>query len=435
MKKALLISTLLVGSYFTHAQETISLVGELQFSNLPIHDVWGYTNESTGKKYALLGASTSGLRVIDLSDITNPVAVGSIIGKGIEAIDVKTWKNYAYIVGESLSTDGNIIDLSDPTNPIKVGTFLAGHNITISIDGFLYLSSPGLRIFDLNFDPIKPTMIYSDLSCDGHDISIVGGRLFDFSGNCGTRIFEILQDGTLDSIGSVPSLGIFHHSGWPSNDGNYLYICDELASPNENDITIWDISNLSKPMLVDSFSDPNAYVHNLYVHNNYAYVSYYRAGFRLFNILNPLKMVLVDQYDTDTSLSGPGYGGNFGLFTFWGSDTILASDEETGLYIFSVSELNADAEQKKQYEGHIASIFPNPAGLNTTVSYSIGKRGKTTIYIQNLQGQVIGSWDEGIKEEGSYHLPLPTDGLANGLYLVKITQGGTSEIIKLLIEE
>jgi choice-of-anchor B domain-containing protein len=434
MKLKQLILFLLLGtSSLIYAQKSISLVGKLQITGLPIHDVWGYTDSLTGNRYGLLCASTSGLRVIDLSNLANPTIVGSISGAGIRAIDVKTWKNYAYIVGESLSITGKIIDLTDPTNPTQVGAFPAGHNITISESGYLYLSVPGIRIFDLNTDPINPVQKYSDNSCIGHDISIVGNRLYDFSDNCGTRIFDISQPDTLVSLGTVPASGMFHHSGWPSKDENYLFICDELASPSENDITVWDISNLSNPILVDSFADPGAYIHNLYVIKTFAYVSYYRAGFRLFDISDPLNIVLEAEYDTDSTLSGPGYGGNFGLFTLWGTNTILASDEENGLYIFDVSGSISGLNDEANPAGNNLSIFPNPVSGNTTLHYSIEKNEQVEILLYTSQGKLLKSFDEGMKRKGDYTLILSTKEFSKGIYMVKLTTEGETKTKRLII--
>ena len=315
--------------------ETITLIGMLQISGLPIHDVWEYTDESTGNEYALLCASSAGLRIIDLADRTAPIQVGSISGVGIEATDVKTWKNYAYIIGEGPSVTGNIIDLSNPASPVWVGTFPAAHNIFISAGGHMYLAVPGLRIYDLNNNPLNPAEIYSDNACTGHDVAVIGDRLFDFAGDCGTRIFNVLNPASPVLLGTVVDTSFSHHSGWTTSDGNHLFITDEVASPTANDISVWDISDPASPSNVGSYSDPDSFVHNLYVVGDYAYVSYYRAGFRVFDVTDPAQLSLVDEYDTDTSLSGPGFGGNFGVHPFNSDGTILASDEENGLFIFA----------------------------------------------------------------------------------------------------
>lgn len=430
----LLFTVLLFGSISESLGQntgSIELLGKLPITDLPIHDVWGYTDTATGNQYALLGASNSGLRVIDVTDATDPQLVGTLSGGGVNAIDVKTWQNFAYVVGESLSVTGKVIDLSDPTDPVQVGTFPGGHNITISAGGFMYLSAPGVRIFDLNSDPTAPELVYTDNSCEGHDISIIDDRLFDFSDNCGTRIFDVSQPDTLVGLGAVPPSGMFHHSGWTTEDGNHVFVCDELASPSENDITVWDISDVQNPFLVDSFSDPTAYVHNLYVLGDYAFVSYYRAGFRVFDVSDPTNISLIAEYDTDSTASGPGYGGNFGLYTFWGTDKILASDEENGLYIFSfnvttgIDEVNADNMK--------LSVYPNPINGNSTLEYSLGLQRKVEIGIYNLQGQLINSIDEGVMNEGTHRINLPTADLVQGLYFVRVRTATTEKTMRMIV--
>ncbi len=316
------------------AARAISLTGMLPLTGLPIHDVWAYTDAATGKEYALLCASTDGLRVIDVNDRSKPVLVGTLSGGGVAATDVKTWKNYAYVVGEGVGVTGNIIDLTDPTTPVAVGTFPNAHNIFISSAGYMYLAAPGLRIYDLNATPETPAQVYSDSDCRGHDVAVVGDTLYDFSDDCGTRIFDVTDPSAPALRGTVVDPSFSHHSGWPSSDGNYLFICDELASPTDEDITVWDISDLANVSKVDSFSDPDAYVHNLYVVGNDAYVSYYRAGFRVFDVTDPTNIELLDEYDTDPGMSGPGFGGNFGVYPFNADGTIFASDEENGLFLF-----------------------------------------------------------------------------------------------------
>jgi choice-of-anchor B domain-containing protein len=402
------------------AQERLTLVGNLSITGLPIHDVWGYTDSSNGFNYALLGASTSGLRVVDITDSSNPKLVGSISGNQVYAIDVKTWKNFAYVVGENTSIRGKIIDLSDPSKPVLSGSFPGAHNITITDKGFMYLSVPGLRIFDLNSDPTNPKLLYTDNSCEGHDISIVGSTLYDFSNNCGTRIYELSKPDSLTTLGLVPLSGIYHHSGWPSEDGNYLFICDELASPNENDITVWDIRNPSNASLVDSFSDPKAYVHNIYILGNYAYVSYYRAGFRVFNVSDPTDIFLVSEYDTDSTLDGPGYGGNFGIYPFWGTDEILASDEENGLYIFKFTGLTAATGDKKSNKTNVLLIRPNPSSERSTLQYTLARKSNVEVGIYNINGQLIYSTNEGIKKVGIHTVPISTKEMQQGLYLIKV---------------
>lgn len=412
---------------FGFSQERISLVGKLSITNLPIHNVWGYTDSATGKKYALLCASTAGLRIVDVSDPSNPVLAASISGNGIQAIDVKTWKNYAYIVAESPSVSGKVIDLTNPAKPVRVGSFPGGHNIAITDKGYLYLAAPGLRIFDLNTNPVNPNLLFTDNSCNGHDISIVGETLFDFSDNCGTRMFNISRPDTIVPLGVVPPSGIFHHSGWPSKDGKFLYICDELASPAKSDITVWNISDMTNPFLVDSFADTDAYVHNLYVKDNYAFVSYYRAGFRVFDISGNGSIKLVAEYDTDSASSGPGYGGNFGVYIFWGTDMILASDETKGLYIFSFSNINTGLADVSNNNSNF-TIYPNPLTDKMVIKFGEKQVGDLRVTISDIRGKIL--IDELTSVDTSNSKTYSLTNFPGGMYLISVNSGGKTTQLK-----
>ena len=403
--------------------DSITLIGKLSITGLPIHDVWEYTDSTTGTEYALLCASNSGLRVIDLTDKTNPVQVGSISGGGVEAIDVKVWMNYAYVVGESLAISGKIIDLSDPTNPVQAGTFPAAHNIFISDDGYMYLAAPGLRIYELNTDPLNPVEVYNDNSCNGHDVSVIGNRLFDFSDNCGTRIYSIVDPSNPVLLGTVVDNSFFHHSGWTSSDGNYLFICDELASPTQNDIVVWDISDPASPFKVDSFYDPNAYVHNFYVIGDYAYVSYYRAGFRVFDITDPTQITLYKEYDTDSALTGPGYGGNYGLYPFNPDGKILASDEGNGLYIFTFSGQVIPGIASAVLPINDLKLFPNPASGTAVLSFDLDVSQSISAKIYDLSGREIRTVLQRELNPDQYNLEINLKGLRSGSYILELRIG------------
>lgn len=428
----ILIIIVIVSNSF--AQDSISLIGKLNYSGIPIHDVNRYVDTATNIPYALLCASTSGMRIINISNPTNPVQTGTISGGGVNVVDVGTWKQYAYTVAENItSTTGRIIDLSNPAAPVQVGIFPGAHTVNVTSNGYMYLESPGLKIYDLNPNPLSPQLVYNDPSCIGHDVTIVGNRLYDFSDNCGTRIYDLTQPDTLILLGQIPSLGIFHHSGYPSSDGNYLFVCDELSSPTENDITIWDISNPSAPMLVDSFADPSAYIHNFYIVDNYAYVSYYRNGFRVFDVSNPLNIFMVDQYDTDSTLSGPGYGGNYGLHVFSPDATILASDENKGLYIFKFSGLQTAIIEEQNLINNV-KVFPNPANSNFFVEYELRNTENIRIAITDVLGREISVIESNKQTSGQYKKEINID-LPSGVYNVVLKTGNTLINKKLIIHK
>lgn len=321
-------------------------------SNQPLSggvtDVVGYVDAVTGKEYAILGfgnfgvgsSPATGIYIIDTSDPKRPQVVDTV--NTVPGFDVKVWQNYVYTVDGGSVGDGGIVDISDVTNPQVVGTFPTGHNIFITVDGLMVIETQfrPIRIYDLSNSPTLPQLIWTNGN-DGHDAAVIGNLLYDFGGYVSTKIFDITDATNPRLLTSINSPQIsFYHSGWPTEDGNYLFICDELADlgSRPNDFTVWNISNLDDPVQVGGFADPDATVHNLYVIGQYAYVSYYRAGFRIFDISDPANPEVIREFDTSQA-TGPGFDGAFGVFPFMPSGNIYVSDTATGLHIFSFAGL------------------------------------------------------------------------------------------------
>lgn len=308
-----------------------------------VSDVWGYVDAATGAEYALVGAinpaqESQALFIVEASDPRNPALVATV---AVPGFDIKVWRNYAYTVtggpDRGAQPEGRIIDLSDPANPQIVGAFPSAHNLFIDDRGFMYLEFPGLRIFDLNVDPLNPQLVWNDQPQQGHDAAVIGDRLYDFHGTDGTFIYDVSNRAAPVRLGLIRAPDIrYHHSGWPTEDERFLFICDELAGPLNNDITVWDISAPADPVRVAALADTSATVHNLYIRDELAFVSYYSAGFRLYDVSDPTAPRLVDEYDTAPEVSGLGFDGAWGVYPFTPSGAIYVSDRTNGLFIFQL---------------------------------------------------------------------------------------------------
>jgi len=314
-----------------HASQIDPGAGQVAYS-----DVWGYTDATNGREYALLGSlSVEQMYVVDASDPTAPVTLAAV---PVPSFDMKVWRHYAYTVtgrGDGGANLGRIVDLRDPSAPTVAGAFPSSHNLTIDANGFMYLESPGLRIYDLNADPLNPTLVWQENGTSGHDATVVGDRLYDFHGG-GASIYDIRQRTSPQLLGPVthPSIS-YYHNGWPSRDGRFLYITDELSQGGTADVTIWDIAQADDPLLVSSIADPTATAHNVMMVGDLAFMSYYTAGFRVYDVADPAQPALVFEHDTSPA-SGEGWQGAFGVYPFAPSGNVYVSDMQTGLHLFTV---------------------------------------------------------------------------------------------------
>jgi choice-of-anchor B domain-containing protein len=307
-------------------------VGHIQIPGTFKTDVWSYIDPQTDKEYALVGDhSGSGLTIVDVSDPSLPVIVANI--DTIPGFDVKVWSHYAYVVNGGPSGFGYIVDITLPAAPQVVGSFPSAHNIFIDSSGFLYAEFLGLKIYNLQPDPTQPQLIW-DGGSEGHDATVVGNRLYDFHGSVGTRIYDITDRTSPLLLGSITDPAImYHHSGWVTKEGRYLFICDELATGAQPDVTVWDIQDPQNPEKIGSISDPLATVHNLYIVGDTAYVSYYAAGYREYDVSDPAQPRLIGYYDTNVSAQ-QGFSGAFGVYAFSPTGLVFVNDWDNGLFIF-----------------------------------------------------------------------------------------------------
>ncbi len=369
----------------------IQLRGHIDIPGGTSTDVWGYFDEANQREYAIIGGSGSfGFSIVDVTDPTSAQIVAQVAG--VPGFDVKVWRHFVYTVtGGSGVGLGKIIDIVDPAEPKIVGSFDSSHNIFITDDGYMILESPGIRVFNLNPDPINPTLVWAGGS-EGHDASVINNVLYDFHGYAGTFIYDFLEPANPTLIGAIddPEL-VYHHSGWTSVDGNYLFICDEGSRHPSPDIFVYNISDPANPERVGQFGDSLAIIHNLFVVGDYAVTSYYSAGFRVFDVSEPSNPLLIDEYDT-APYSSAGFSGAWGVYPFAPSGLIYVSDIQGGLYIFEVQGLiDSVISDNELHPGSIVLFenYPNPFNPATLISYHVRERQHIKLNIYNTLGQKI----------------------------------------------
>ena len=209
---------------------------------------------------------------------------------------------------------------------------------------------PDVHVFDIS-SPASPSFVRTITSPSGsavHDVTALNGRLYTsvVGGVGSTDIFDVSNVAvTAPLLGSFDSGGSTH-ANWPTADGNFLAVAREIAG---GDVKIWNISDPASVTLAATL-DPTALgidafsAHNPVIAGNLLYVSWYQAGVQVFDITDPNNPTLLGSFDT---FPGPvsGFSGNWGVYPFLGSNRVLASDTQTGLYVLSVQTggLKADA--------------------------------------------------------------------------------------------
>ena len=302
---------------------------------------WGYVAPD-GHEYALLGCY-SGTSIIDL-DVSPIEEVAYIPGSNSEWKELKTWGNYAYAVSENGAMGLQIINLSQlPDTAWLVHALynIDGHNVsashTVTVDdGFLYLNggnSNGTVIFDLT-DPENPTYAGEYQPEYLHDTYVKNDTLYGaaiYGG--GVYIADVKNKASIQLLDHINYSGSGTHNSWKSDFGNYVFTTDEIGSTDKN-MKVFDISGPIN-QLTPFTADPANIIHNVHGRGNYVYIAHYAAGVYVADVHDPSNISNVGEYDTYPGNGG--YVGCWGAYPYFPSGRWIASDTQTGLYLFDFS--------------------------------------------------------------------------------------------------
>lgn len=347
------------------------------------NDCWGYTSPS-GREYALMGLSNS-LAVVEITTPALPVIVAQITHTNSLWGDIKTFDTFAYVVNEA-GGGMDVIDLSDVDNGnvtlvqrITANGLSDVHNIAIDeVSGFLYLCIPNINLarlvaYDLT-DPANPVLAGMMTAANGgmplHDAHVVtftsgpnAGKQICFGAGerRGLDIIDVTDKANMFLISRTTYPGLkYSHQCWLSDDGQHLYLNDELDEQSDENITltrtiVFDVSDLANPVQLGTFSTGLLAIdHNLYVRDGFIYQSNYTTGLRIFNACDPVNPREVGFFDTRPETDAAVFQGAWSVYPFFPSGTVIVSDFQRALFVFDVSAALDPAE------GSLIMTLPDP---------------------------------------------------------------------------
>lgn len=331
-------------------------------------DVWGWTDPQTGREYALMMLST-GASFIDVTDPTAPRWLGfmhSESGQFSGNRDVRVYKDYAFIVADSVGRHGvQIFDLKRLRSVTTPQTFKADHVYsgidtvhTLHINeetGYAYLSGSNacagsLYVLDIR-DPRNPVQA----GCYAppgyiHDVQCViyrgpdqrfAGREICFASNVGfLTILDVTDKANIRQLARKTYQGVrYSHQGWLTEDHRHFVMDDEgdEVSVRHNTRTyLWDVSDLTDPDNFANYDHPTqASDHDQYIHQGHVYQGNYTAGLRILDLARIAQGELteVGYFDIMPEADQPGFSGAWGAYPYFKSGIILVPGREQGLYI------------------------------------------------------------------------------------------------------
>ena len=302
---------------------------------------WSYVHHD-GREYAVLGTET-GTSIVNITVPTAPHEVAFIPGLTSLWREMKQYRTWIYVSTEAPGGGIQIIRMTDPENPVLVGaytsTFNRAHTVTMDSTRALLIANgtrlsgtpTGMRFLSLA-NPESPVDIGQYVDDYVHDSWMRGTTLYAAGIVSGTmRLFNTANPSAPSQIVAWTYPGAKCHSSETSKDGRYLYVCDEI---NYSTLKVFDMLDpQAHPLIYQTTVNPLSIVHNVHVKQDTAFVAWYTEGVRLFDITDPTLPAEWGYYDTYPSFSG-GYHGVWEVAPRFPSGTFIASDIESGLYVF-----------------------------------------------------------------------------------------------------
>ncbi len=355
MKNIFQIACFCLLSISSIAQLNLTEVGTLDLNSAHfqgLNDIWGYTDEF-GNEYALVGG-TKGTSVVDISDPANPVEV--FFEPGLESIwrDIKTVGDYAYVTTEA-QNGLLIIDLSPlPSSSALTTSYYTGpignewqsaHNLYADENGPVYIfganrGDGGVIILDVSIDPMNPVEVGVFDNWYVHDGYAENDTMY--LGHISDGFFSVVD--AIDPanpvlLGTHDTPSTFSHNVWTMG-GNYAFTTDEVSGGYIGAYDISDPANIVELDRIQSSPGAGVIPHNTHVKDNFLVTSYYSDGVTVHDATYPYNLIEVANYDT-YPLQTTGYDGCWGVYPFFPSGLMVASDREYGLFVLSPNYVQA----------------------------------------------------------------------------------------------
>ncbi len=409
-------------------------------------DIWGYTSPA-GVEYAIIGHQ-NGTIFYNISDPANPVEVGYIPGPNSIWRDIKVNGPYAFIVteGSGTGTGMQTVSLADPENPVLVNTwdlkFTTAHNIFIDTTrslAYVCGTAKGMHVVDIS-DPVNPvqTKIWRAIAHYYiHDLMVVNDTVWAAAINEGfMHILANPDSATLQEVVSWTYAGSASHAGWLHTDNRYFISTDETSGGH---IRIWDVSDKLNITQVSSYEvGVDRSVHNVFVKGQLAFISYYTEGTRVLDVSDPFNPVEAAYYDT--YIGGGLYNGNWGVFPYFNSGTIISSDMSGGLFVFSLDTYTGVDDRVRPVPGiaRLLPATPNPFNPVTELGFSGGGEGIYRLQIYSVDGRLVRTLFQGRspgESSGLYWDGTDDRGtpVGSGSYLYRLTGPNTVDQKKMVL--
>ncbi|NND16346.1 MAG: choice-of-anchor B family protein [Eudoraea sp.] len=364
----------MAGIYPCNGYDLLGRIPLVDFGSQAANDIWGWTDPTTLKEYALVGLN-DGTAFVDISDTENLVYLGKLSTATTSSAwrDIKVYNDHAFVVAEAGGHGMQIFDLTqlrnvaNPPVVFSADTNFSGfgnaHNVVINEEsGYAY--AVGTARNDAYFggahfvnvqDPLNP-MAEGGLGINGysHDAQVityngpdgehVGKEIYVGANENNVAVVDVTDKSNPSNLSVINYANTaYTHQGWFTDDHKYFIFGDELDEINfsfNSRTLVFDMTDLDNPVLHTTYNGPTSAIdHNGYVKGNEYYLSNYTAGMRVLDLsaIDSQTITETGYFDTFPSNNVAAFSGVWSVYPYFSSGKILVNDINSGLFIVQSS--------------------------------------------------------------------------------------------------
>jgi len=357
----------MAGIYPCNGYDLLGQISLASFSATAGNDIWGWTDSTTAKEYALVGLN-NGTAFVDITDTEEliylgklPTATGSSTWR-----DIKVYQDHAFIVSEAGGHGMQVFDLTKLRNvenapenfeaDTRYTGFGNAHNIVINeASGFAY--AVGTNTFNggahfVNIQDPKNPIAAGGYGANGYshdaqvetyngpDANYTGQEIFIGANENQVAIVNVTDKNNPQQISTFQYSNIgYTHQGWFSEDQRYFILgdeTDELTFGFDSRTLVFDLADLENPILHTTYLGETAAIdHNGYVKGEDFYLANYTAGVRILDISGIDAQTIVEEgfFDTYPLNNTAAFEGVWSVYPYFKSEKIIVNDINSGLFV------------------------------------------------------------------------------------------------------
>lgn len=358
------------GIYPCNNYDLIAKLDLTTFSSASANDIWGWTDPTTTKEYAIV-CLNNGTAFVDVTEANKPIYLGILPTATVNSSwrDAKVYKNHAFIVSEAPNHGMQVFDLTRLRSVSNApATFTAdthykkfgsAHNIVINETSgyafpvgtdrngiykggplFINIQNPKNPVDEGGWGMDNYSHDAQVVTYNGPDTDYKGKEILIGSNENEVVIVDINDKANPKTIAKIsyPNVG-YTHQGWFTENQRYFILGDELDEQRfgfKSRTIIFDFSDLDNPSQKFIYTGTtDAIDHNGYVKGNTFYLANYAAGVRFIDISNigNNTMQEVGYFDTFPGNDNASFNGVWSVYPYFASGTIVVSDINNGLFI------------------------------------------------------------------------------------------------------